>query len=172
MHIAIVCRGLRSGGSVAYVALRQARELERHAKVTLVSPDGPNLHWLHRFRHVPDEIAFARAARRALRALAPDFVLAHGHAASYLAARHAGVPHGLFVHGDISDRPAGTYDARLTAFYRWVTPRAYREADVVFVLAPFFAEIARGHGAKRVEIVPNGVDDLRHPERSEGSQIA
>lgn len=177
MHIAVICRALGKPGGVATVALRQARELMRHGEVTLVSDSLPeategalapirDLHVLRRFRHVPDELLFARAARRALvalhRAHPIDFVLCHSHAVAYLAARpfaaKSGVRHGFFVHGDISDRPKGTYDARLTAFYRWVTPRAYRSADVVFALAEPFAEIARRAGARRVEVVPNGVD--------------
>lgn len=155
------------------MALRQARELLRHGRVTLVSDSLPeegggaagvlvrvrDLHWLRRFRHAPDEILFARAARKALRALpAVDFVLCHSHALAYLAARPLGVPFGLLVHGDISDRPAGTYDPRLTAFYRWVTPRSYRAADVVFVLAPFFVALAQRGGARKIEILPNGID--------------
>jgi glycosyltransferase involved in cell wall biosynthesis len=173
MHIAIVCRGLGLPGAVASIALRQARELARHARVTLVSdgfPVGldwatcilvrtPDLKLLRRFRHVPDEIAFARAARRALRSLpSVDFILAHAHSAAYLGARGLGIPFGFFVHGDIFARPKGTYDARLTAFYRWIAPRAYATADVVFALAPYLAEIARVRGARKVEVVPNGVD--------------
>lgn len=173
LHIAVICRALGTPGSVAAVALRQARELTRHARVTLVSDSFPDaVDWaervrlpvryagfLRRFRHVPDELLFARAARRALRSMpAPDFVLCHSHAVAYLAARPAGVPFGFFVHGDISDRPPGTYDARLTAFYRWVTPRAYRTASIVFVLAPLFAGIAERAGAKNVQIIPNGID--------------
>lgn len=173
MHIAIVCRGLGLPGAVASIALRQARELTRHARITLVSdsfPEDtsgaerrlvrmPDLHLLRRFRHVPDEIAFARGARAALRSLeSVDFILAHAHSAAYLGARGLGIPFGFFVHGDIFARPKGTYDARLTAFYRWIAPRAYASADVVFVLAPYLAEAARTHGARRVEVVPNGVD--------------
>jgi glycosyltransferase involved in cell wall biosynthesis len=173
MHVAIVCRGLGAGGSVAAVALRQARELARHARVTLISdslPDDfgglgairvrvPDFHALRRLRHVPDEVVFARASRQALQKSGPvDFVLCHSHSAAYLAARRIGVPFGFFVHGDITDRPKGMYDPRLTKFYRWVTPRAYRTADVVFVLAPYFVEVAQRGGARRVELVPNGID--------------
>jgi glycosyltransferase involved in cell wall biosynthesis len=153
--------------------LRQARELTRHARITLVSdsiPDGitwakqelvrmPDLHLLRRLRHVPDEVAFARGARSVLRSLPTvDFILAHAHSAAYTGARGLGIPFGFFVHGDIFARPKGTYDARLTAFYRWVAPRAYASADVVFALAPYLAEMAREHGARKVEVVPNGID--------------
>jgi glycosyltransferase involved in cell wall biosynthesis len=173
VHIAVVCRALAHPGAVASIALRQARELTRHARVTLVSdsfPDDagwaacarvrmPELAWLRRFRHVPDEVAFAYGARRALRALeGVDFILAHAHSTAHLAARGLGIPFGFFVHGDILERPRGTYDPRLTAFYRWVSPRAYRSADVVFALAPYFADLVRGRGARFVEVVPNGID--------------
>lgn len=173
MHIAVVCRGLGLPGAVASIALRQARELTRHANITLVSesfPEDtawaeralvrmPDLHLLRRFRHVPDEIAFARGARRALQSLqSVDFILAHAHSAAHLGARGLGIPFGFFVHGDIFARPKGTYDARLTAFYHWIAPRAYASADVVFALAPYLAEMARARGARNVEVVPNGID--------------
>src|SRR6185295_8601665 len=126
----------------------------------------PDLDFLRRFRHVPDELLFARGVRRTLSAVHRerplDFVLTHAHATAYLAARplreRHGVPFGFVVHGDITDRPAGTYDRRLTRFYRWVTPRAYAAADVVIVLARTFVELARRGGARAIEVVPNGID--------------
>lgn len=180
MHIVVVCRGLGTSGSVAAVALRQSQELARHADISLVSeslPDDtpwarrqlvhvPNLHILRRLRHVADEYLFARSARAGLFVMHQrdpiDFVLCHGHAAAFLAARplrqRAGVPFGFVTHGDIFDRPRGTYDPRLTAFYKWVTPRAYRTSDLVFALSPYMADLARRGGAKAVEVVPNGID--------------
>lgn len=119
----------------------------------------PDLHALRRLRHVPDEIAFARGANRVLRSMnAIGFILAHAHSAAHIGARGLGIPFGFFVHGDIFERPKGTYDARLTAFYRWIAPRAYRSADVVFALAPYLGEMVRERGARRVEVVPNGID--------------
>ncbi|HEV7763711.1 MAG TPA: glycosyltransferase family 4 protein [Thermoanaerobaculia bacterium] len=186
MHIAVVCRALGVPGAVASVALRQARELTRHARITLVSdacPEDidwadcvrvpmPNLHALRRFRHVPDEVLFGRGVNIVLRSLhGVDFILAHSHSTAHIGARKLGIPFGFFVHGDIFERPKGTYDARLTAFYEWIAPKAYRSADIVFALAPYLADSVRQHGARRVEVVPNGVDlaDLGcHPERSEG----
>jgi glycosyltransferase involved in cell wall biosynthesis len=173
MHVAVLARGLAETGAVASIALRQARELTRHARITLVSdsfPPGidwaatarvsmPDLHALRRLRHVPDEVLFGRGARKVLQSLdGLDFILAHSHSAAHIGARTLGIPFGFFVHGDIFDRPKGTYDARLTAFYRWIAPRAYRSADVVFALAPYLAETVRGHGARNVEVVPNGID--------------
>jgi glycosyltransferase involved in cell wall biosynthesis len=172
-HIAVVCRALGAPGAVASIALRQARELTRHARITLVSdsfPDGidwaklarvpmPDFHALRRLRHVPDEVAFGRGVNRVLRSLHDvDFILAHAHSAAHIGARGLDIPFGFFVHGDIFERPKGTYDARLTAFYRWIAPRAYRSADVVFALAPYLADMARTHGAKQVEVIPNGID--------------
>ena len=84
--------------------------------------------------------------------------VAHAHSASYLGARGLGIPFGFFVHGDIFARPKGTYDARLTAFYRWIAPRAYASADVVFALAPYLADMARQRGARNIAVVPNGID--------------
>lgn len=173
MHIAVVCRALGVPGAVASVALRQARELTRHARVTLVSDacpadvdwadcvrvPMPNLHALRRFRHVPDEVMFGRGVNNVLRSLqGVDFILAHSHSAAHIGARKLGIPFGFFVHGDIFERPKGTYDARLTAFYEWIAPKAYRSADIVFALAPYMADSVREHGARRVEVVPNGVD--------------
>jgi glycosyltransferase involved in cell wall biosynthesis len=173
MHIAIVCRALGAPGAVASVALRQARELTRHARITLVSdsfPDGvdwaekarvpmPDLHALRRFRHVPDEVLFGRGVNRVLRSVqGVDFILAHAHSAAHIGARGLGIPFGFFVHGDIFERPKGTYDSRLTAFYQWIAPRAYRSADVVFALAPYLAEKVRERGARHVEVIPNGID--------------
>ncbi|HEX7706879.1 MAG TPA: glycosyltransferase family 4 protein [Thermoanaerobaculia bacterium] len=181
MHVAVICRALGGSGSVAAVALRQARELARHFRVTLISESFPDetpwasarllvtlrdLNVLRRFRHVPDDYMFARASGRALLELQArdplDFMLAHAHSVAWfgmqpLASRHR-VPYGFFVHGDIFERPRGTYDARLTAFYRWVTPRAYRAAPVVFSLSETMGRGIRTRGAPRIEVVPNGID--------------
>jgi len=161
----------------------QANALAQHARVTLVSDTFPadcaldrvrvampNTHWLRRLRHVPDELAFARNARRALRSIPDlDFVITHAHAVAYLAARPRGVPFGLVVQGDIFERPAGTYDSRQTAFYKWVTPRAYQSANIVWVQSQQFAALARERGATNVELMPHGIDPdsigatLTHP---------
>ena len=122
MHIAVVCNALGPPGAVASIALRQARELTRHARITLVSdsfPEDtawaerrlvpmPDLHLLRRLRHVPDEVALGRGARSVLRSLpSVDFILAHAHSAAHISARGLGIPFGFFVHGDIFARPKG-----------------------------------------------------------------
>lgn len=176
-RVAVVCRGCGEEGSVARAALRQASELSRSFAVQVISDSFPatgdapyervviaprEFGFLRRFAHVPNEIAFARAARAALSRTRPDFVVTHAHAVALLAAlplrQRTGARFALVTHGDIFDRPEGMYDPRLAAFYRWVTPRAYRAADLVVALSPYMAAFASAGGARRVEVVPNGVD--------------
>jgi glycosyltransferase involved in cell wall biosynthesis len=66
----------------------------------------------------------------------------------------------MVMHGDIHDRPAGTYDARLTWWYRINTAPAYRRSDAVLALSPYMARMAVQAGARAdaVHLVPNGVD--------------
>lgn len=179
----MVCPACGSSGAVANVALHQARELARHFQVTLLSDtfpaaglEGVRFHrlqpprfgWLRRFGHVPREFAFALSAKSALRQLhadgGVDIVLCHGHPVAALAAsplkRRYGIPYSMVTHGDIFDRPKGTYDPRLTWFYRLVTPSAYRGADLVITLSPYMAALAMRGGAwpERVVVIPNGID--------------
>ncbi len=182
-HIAVICPGSGGGGSVAAVALRQAAGLARFFGVTLLSNShpaesiegvdyfpisAPSFQWLRRYAHVPREIAFTRYVRRALFTLARardlDFVLCHSHAISALAAApvqaSVGVPYGLVTHGDIFDRPRGTYDYRLTSLYRAVTPKAYRRANLIVALSPHMRALAKRGGAAKESIclIPNGID--------------
>jgi glycosyltransferase involved in cell wall biosynthesis len=182
-HIAIVCPGSGEAGSVAAVALHQAAGLQRFFDVTLISDtypvelDGnigtyamapPAFQWLHRYAHVPREIAFAVYARRALVRLNSSrklhFVLCHGHVVAWLAAApiraSLGIRFGLVSHGDIFDRPKGTYDRRLTWLYRRATPVAYRSADLIVSISPRMQELAEKGGAakSRVRLIPNGID--------------
>jgi glycosyltransferase involved in cell wall biosynthesis len=181
-RIAIVCRHAGGTGSVGFVAVRQAKELAKRFEVTLLSETFPadlpgvrqlqvrgrNFDFLRRFAHVPNERSFAAAARRALFALHAenplDLVLCHSHATAVLSAlplkqRH-GVPVAVFSHGDIFDRPPGTYDRRLTKFFERVAPLAYRHSDLVFVLSAAMGDRARSFGATdhTVVVMPNGVD--------------
>jgi glycosyltransferase involved in cell wall biosynthesis len=168
---------------VAHVALRHAQLLSGRFRVTLLSESFPDAdvpqvdcHRLHppcfnvlrRFAHVPNELALSLAARQALKALAMrdslGMVICHGHPLATLAARPLraafGIPYALVTHGDIFDRPKGTYDARLTWFYRRTTPRAYRDAALVVALSPYIAELAIRGGADQqaVALIPNGID--------------
>jgi len=180
--VGIACRGLDGQGAVANVALRQARELARRFRVLLMPERGVelalpgcevqpvrslDLGWLRRFAHAPREYAFASAAAREAWRWARrgelGALLCHAHSVAALAARPRGttprIPCALVTHGDIFDRPRGTYDARLTALYRWVTPRAYRGASLVVALSPHMARLAIARGAEpgRVRVIPNGI---------------
>lgn len=182
-HIAVVCPGSGAGGSVAAVALRQAAGLASSFDVMLLSdshpaePIGrvkylrirpPSFLWLRRYGHVPRELAFTRHVRRVLFDLALarhlDFVLCHGHAVAALSAAPVraswGVPYGLVTHGDIFDRPLGTYDRRLTWFYKKVTPKAYRHANLIVALSPHMQALAQRGGAANdsIRVIPNGID--------------
>jgi glycosyltransferase involved in cell wall biosynthesis len=182
-HVVIVCPHSGGGGSVAAVALRQAAGLSRFFRIILVSDshptqliDGvkylcikpPTFQWLRRYSHVPREFAFSWQVRRELFNFASaqrlDFVLCHSHSSAALAARplqsYRGIPYGLITHGDIFDRPDGTYDSRLTAFYKAVTPRAYRRANLVIALSPHMRQLALRGGAsdQSVVVIPNGID--------------
>jgi glycosyltransferase involved in cell wall biosynthesis len=181
--LVIVATAMRSGGSVGAVAWRHAQELSRSHKVYVVTrdiPDGEHAGiepllvrprpwtWLRRFGHVPNELAFLRAARREIAGLAArekiDVVWCHSHAAATLVGaplkKRLGVRVIMTTHGDIFDRPPGTYSRDLTWFYKSVTPRAYREADLVHVLSPYMGEcaVARGAPRERVRVIPNGID--------------
>ena len=182
-HLVIICPACGGAGAVANVALNQSRELARYFRVTLLSDSFPAtklegvtyqpLHpprfaWLRRFGHVPREIAFTLSAKAALRKLhggaGVDIVLCHGHAVAALAAgpmqRTLGIPYAMVTHGDIFDRPKGTYDPRLTWFYRQVTRPAYRGAALVVALSPRMRDLALRGGAtpERVVVIPNGID--------------
>lgn len=182
-HLVVICPACGGAGAVANVALNQARELAHYFRVTLLSDsfpatgldgvtyqplDPPRFSWLRRFGHVPREIAFTLSAKAALRNLhgsaGADIVLCHGHAVAALAAgpvqRTLGIPYAMVTHGDIFDRPKGTYDPRLTWFYRQVTRPAYRGAALVVALSPRMRDLALRGGAapERVVVIPNGID--------------
>jgi glycosyltransferase involved in cell wall biosynthesis len=117
---------------------------------------------------VPNELGFAFSVRNRLeelQAASPvDFVLCHGYTLTSVVGRYFGrkfgVRFGMFMHGHIFTRPRGTYDARLTAFYKWIAPRCYRETDLIFALSPEQKRLAVNAGADvdKVVLSPNGVD--------------
>src|SRR5262245_7934931 len=184
LRIAVICPGLGGVGSVPAVALRQAQELGRYASVTLLSDSFPdntnprlvrhliapaNLSFLRRFSHVPRELAFAFAVKRCLYSLQDegaelDFLLCHGHSliafATSSSKKHFNIPCGLIAHGDIFSSPRGTYDWRMTQFFKWVIPRGYARADLIVALSPFMREraIACGADPNKVEIIPHGIE--------------
>jgi glycosyltransferase involved in cell wall biosynthesis len=183
-HIVIGCPSSNSGSSVANVAIKHARELAKYfERVTLVSDSFPDklpenvgrglvtpikFNFLRRLCHVPNEYAFVRSVRNHLATLHKknpiDMIICHSHALAALSAKplkeRYGIPFALVTHGDIFDRPKGTYDSRLTAFYKAITPVAYRNADVIIALSPYMAACAQKGGANSniIHIVPNGID--------------
>jgi glycosyltransferase involved in cell wall biosynthesis len=170
------------GGTIGKHAIARAKVLSDFYRVTVVSDVFPDVvpeeircvrvfprkfDYLRRFCHVPNEVAFACAVRTELARLQHrepiDFLLCHGYtlttfAGRYLHSRH-GIHYGMFMHGHIFTRPGGTYDCRLTAFYRWIAPVCYREAHLVFALSPDQIELAvkAGAAADRVVLAPNGI---------------
>jgi glycosyltransferase involved in cell wall biosynthesis len=184
LHVAVICRELGGQGSVPAVALRQAQELARYARVTLLSNSFPkntdpylikhlvtpaNFSFLRRFSHVPRELAFAFAVKRCLYRMQEqgaefDFLHCHAHSLIAVAAsgfgRRFSVPCGLVAHGDVFSSPRGTFDWRLTAFFKWAIPRGYALADLIVALSPHMRDraIACGADPRKVEVVPNGIE--------------
>jgi glycosyltransferase involved in cell wall biosynthesis len=181
-HLVVLCPAYGGAGSVANVAQHQAAMLcehflvtvisdslpaRRQARVTYMQVSPPRFDWLRRFCHVPNELALVRAVRNRLFSLQHTVpicaVVCHSHALARLAAfplqRKSGVPYALVTHGDIFDRPKGTYDARLTLFYKAVTPGAYRHARWVIALSPHMQQCAVRGGAdpRTVQVIPNGI---------------
>ena len=116
--------------------------------------------WLRRYSHVPRELAFARAVARTLADAPVQFVIFHGHVLTAFIGpelRRRGIPCAMVIHGDVTDRPPGTYDPLLTRLYRWATPRAYRAASLVVAVSPHMACLAAAGGAQAIRVVPNGV---------------
>ena len=180
--IAIVVPDMGEGGSVSAVALRHASELCANNRVILVSRSSAKSqpasvdfiavharkwNWLRRLCHVPNEMSFTLGVRDALQRLHQhtrlDVVWCHSHSTTALSAtqlRELGVRLFMTTHGDIFDRPAGTYTNELAWYYRRVTPLAYRRADRVQVLSPAMRQRAVAGGAlsQHVHLIPNGLD--------------
>ena len=173
------CRGRAIGDN----AIRRAVAISEYFTPVIISnsfPDNvpeivrtlqinpPVFNWLHRFCHVPNELGFAWSVRKALMSLHRHekigFLLCHGYSVTWFAGRwfrhKTGVAFGMFMHGHIFERPQGTYDSRVTAFYRAIAPTCYRESDILFSLSPAQAELAMQAGAKdsKVVVAPNGLD--------------
>ena len=142
----------------------------------------PALRWLHRLAHVPRQWLFLLAVSWQLLgpgqrgrgqrgrgplepcARRPAAVIMHSHPAAAMLAvplrRLLAARSILVVHGDIFERPADTYDRRLTAWYRWATPRAYRQVDGVLSLSPAMSDLVRRWRGNRggVHLVPNAIN--------------
>ena len=180
-RIVAVLQGFDLGGSVAAACVHQLEALAPRYDCRLLSDRGPvqqpcsipverlrvtELRVLRRFAHVPYQALFAARVGwhllRANRRTSPHLVIFHSHPPTALLApllrRFLGCRVLMVMHGDIHDRPAGTYDPRLTWWYRVNTTAAYRRSDAVLALSPYMARMALKAGAPTVHLVPNGVD--------------
>lgn len=180
-HIVIVLSAC-GGRTIGQYAILRATYFAKNFHVTIVSnifPDEfPNsvnkvqvspasYNYLHRFCHVPNEVSFAFAARKAIRNLhASDpisFVLCHSYSLTYIVGQFMkskySVPHGMFMHGHIFARPKGTYDSCVTAFYEQLAPRCYSRTDLIFSLSKEQKRMAIAAGApeNKVKLAPNGI---------------
>ncbi|MCP9903243.1 glycosyltransferase family 4 protein [Cyanobium sp. BA5m-21] len=185
MRIVSVLQGLDEGGAVATCCLNQVAALNDTHACSVISDGGPPagapaiqfqqvrvpaLRWLRRYAHVPRQILFILKVGARLGYARPpqriDLVLFHSHPPTALLApllqRRLGCRVVMVMHGDIFDRPRGTYDPRLTAWYSLCTSPAYRCADAVLALSPNMAKLAIHGGAnsQHVHLVPNGVDSV------------
>lgn len=182
-HVVVASPNCAEEGSVGTAATKQASELAKSFKVTLISGTLPirdpggirmesvsfkSFRFLHRFSHVPAELSLARAVRRKLlrlHSLEPvDFVLFHGHVLGAVWAKrffkYQPIPFGIVVHGNIFNRPLGTYDPRVTLLYEIAARRAYAKANLVIVLSQAMFESLQSKGVKPeiMRVIPNGVD--------------
>jgi len=173
-----------AGRSIGSYALTRAKLLAEFYDVSVISDSFPdtlpvdvqcmqitprNFNYLRRFCHVPNELAFAYAVRYELKRLQGrkpiDFILCHGYTLTRFVGRYLyrlyDVRYGMFMHGHIFTRPRGTYDWRLTVFYRWMAPACYKEAHLVFALSPDQKKLAikAGATAHQVILAPNGIEN-------------
>lgn len=164
---------------MARVAREHAQGLTRRFETTLVSDRLPgnlngvagrkvalaDFRWMRRFGHVVRAMALSRALAREVQSMdgerRVDFIWCHAHGDAWEMARRGFSGRvGLTVHGDIFDRPRGTYDPLLSAWYRFVAPRAYERCNPIHVFSEAGKSRAIEHGAGKdqVFVLPNGVD--------------
>lgn len=181
-HVAVVIENAGGAGAVARVAINQAEQLSRYFQVSIITDVEPKnigckceyiilnvrrFTWMHRLCHVPNQLSFLWSVAKGLERLnekhSIDLVWCHSHPVAawplYRFQRRHQVPYGMTVHGDIFERPAGTYDFWLTLFYKVATPRAYARATITQVLAPFWVGCAERWGPRngRTVVIPNGI---------------
>ena len=184
MRIVAVLQGLdQPGAAVTTSCVTQLEALALQHRCSLVSdglapPGGtqlpvvklrvPRFRVLRRFAHVPRQVVFILKVAQHLcfqaRADSVDLVILHSHPSTALLApvlrQLKSCKVVMTMHGDIRERPPGTYDPRLTWWYEVNTPAAYRRADAVLALSPNMARLAIDGGASpaRVHLTPHGVD--------------
>ncbi len=179
-------KGFDLCGAVAISSLHHAEALADDYEVIILTDTGSaksrrlgvnltvqridtfSLHWLRRYSHVPNEFFFILSTAVQLlfdrRKKRFDAIVFHSHPSTALLApvlrRRLRCKTVMVMHGDINDRPVGTYDPRLTWWYKITTSRAYRVVDAVIALSTYMRNFAIAGGAhpEKVFIVPNGVD--------------
>ena len=181
-HIVIALPACR-GRTIGENALKRADSLSKYFRITIISdsfPDSvpanieckrvhPNqFNYLRRYCHVPNELSFVFSVRKLLEELYLlnpfDFILCHSYTLTKFVGQYfnkkQGTHFGMFMHGHIFTRPKGTYDPRITAFYKWLAPSCYKQADLIFALSPAQKKLAIQSGAdsNKVLITPNGID--------------
>ena len=183
--LVVVHQGFDSPGGVSTSCLNQIAILLENYRIALITDQShkdredypkeleiirlrvPKLTWLHRLGHVPRQWAFIQMVKSHLQQYENSHdiaaVIFHSHPAAALLAkslRKVGVRSILVVHGDIFERPAGTYGRQLTTWYRWATPRAYRRVDAIFSLSPAMQSLAQrwAEGNTQTYLVPNSID--------------
>lgn len=171
------------GRTIGQHAVTRAQYFARKYRVTIISDVFPEefpdavaritvspltFNFLFRFCHVPNDLAFALAARKKLKQLDSfqpvSFVLCHSYSLTHYVGRYMkqkySVRYGMFMHGDIFTRPTGTYDRRITSYYRWLAPGCYRDADLIFSLSKEQMRLAIKAGSVKgkVKLAPNGIE--------------
>ena len=155
-RVAIVVRGYDLNGAVAISSLHHAEALAVENEVTIITDTGTmplrhlqeriwiqkvdiiSFHWLRRYAHVPNEFFFIISVGIYLllnrKKSGFDTIVFHSHPSSALLApimkRRFRCRTVMVMHGDIHDRPVGTYDPRLTFWYRITTGREIGRAHV------------------------------------------
>lgn len=183
--LVVVHQGFDLPGGVSTSCLNQISILLESYHITLITDQGPKIRddypeklevirlrvpqltWLHRLGHVPRQWAFIQMVKNHVQQSENSHhiaaVIFHSHPAAALLARSLrklGVRSILVVHGDIFERPVGTYGRQLTTWYRWATPRAYRRVDAIFSLSPAMQDLVQrwAQGITQTYLVPNSID--------------
>ena len=143
-----------------------SNKVDSDFSTVLINPKKYN--YLHRFCHVPNDISFAYAARKALKKLYRekpiDFLICHSYSTNYFVGAYFkekyDTPYSMFMHGHIFSRPKGTYDSRVTFYYKWLAPNCYSRSDLIFSLSTEQKNLAINSGAspEKVKLAPNGID--------------
>lgn len=184
-QLAIIIQGFDLAGGVSTSCRNQISVLSKVYDITVITDlslkteeeppttfeivrlSVPSFKLLRRFGHVPRQLAFIQQAKRYLLQASHErrfnAVIFHSHPAAALMAtllKKRGIRSILVVHGDIFERPEGTYGRQLNSWYRWATPRAYRRVDSIISLSPAMQSHAKRWANDKTlhYIVPNSID--------------